>query len=292
LGASIVWGADSTDGNGFRYGLRNQLVYDGNAVNMIGTIQHGTMLDNDNEGHQGFKINEIQDIIAADDIPSQPNVVILHVGTNDCLQNYQISGAPARWQALIQSLLDSIPGVTIITSTLLPNGNFLEDGTPVENLVKGFNAAVPGIVAGFQARNQKVLYVDMHSSFFSIADITASDGTHPTDAGYQKMAAVWYQGFQLAAQVNWLTPPATVAGVSDDQPGGSGDTTCQKVPGNAIGPIQTQRGSGETDGSYVHVPKFLGNFGTSAVSITDWNALYWADINGDVRLEPCALILS
>jgi hypothetical protein len=34
IGASIVWGYDSTDGNGFRYPLRNALVWGGNPVNV------------------------------------------------------------------------------------------------------------------------------------------------------------------------------------------------------------------------------------------------------------------
>ena len=37
-GASIVYGYGSTDGNGFRYNLRNKLVYDGNPVNMVGSV--------------------------------------------------------------------------------------------------------------------------------------------------------------------------------------------------------------------------------------------------------------
>lgn len=40
LGASIVYGYGSTDGNGFRYALRNKLVYDGNPVNMVGSVSN------------------------------------------------------------------------------------------------------------------------------------------------------------------------------------------------------------------------------------------------------------
>ena len=47
LGASIVMGAKSTDSNGFRYPLRNQLVAAGNPVNMIGSQTAGSMIDNE-----------------------------------------------------------------------------------------------------------------------------------------------------------------------------------------------------------------------------------------------------
>lgn len=47
LGASIVNGFRSTDGNGFRDGLRKQLIADGARVNMIGSLKTGAMVDND-----------------------------------------------------------------------------------------------------------------------------------------------------------------------------------------------------------------------------------------------------
>lgn len=53
LGASVVYGQSSTDRNGFRYGLRNKLVWGGNPVNMVGSRQSGLMADNDVEGWPG-----------------------------------------------------------------------------------------------------------------------------------------------------------------------------------------------------------------------------------------------
>ncbi|KFY29420.1 hypothetical protein V493_02376 [Pseudogymnoascus sp. VKM F-4281 (FW-2241)] len=38
LGASITTGYLSTDGNGYRYGLRSKLVQGGNVVNMVGSL--------------------------------------------------------------------------------------------------------------------------------------------------------------------------------------------------------------------------------------------------------------
>lgn len=47
LGASVVNGAGSTTGNGFRYPLRNQLLATGNPVNFIGSQTSGTMVDSE-----------------------------------------------------------------------------------------------------------------------------------------------------------------------------------------------------------------------------------------------------
>jgi hypothetical protein len=46
LGASITWGLFSEIGNGYRKPLRDQLRYDGWAVNMVGSQENGPMTDN------------------------------------------------------------------------------------------------------------------------------------------------------------------------------------------------------------------------------------------------------
>ena len=45
LGASIVFGQDSTDGNGFRGHLRDYLQKDGWDVQMVGSNGNGSMLN-------------------------------------------------------------------------------------------------------------------------------------------------------------------------------------------------------------------------------------------------------
>ena len=169
LGASIVYGLTSTDGNGFRYALRNQLVYNSNPVNMIGSVQSGTMADNDVEGWPGYVITQVASE-AELSIPSQPNLVLLHVGTNDCVQNVDIANAGARLGILIDRLFSTIPDVTIIASTLLPNGN-----SATQANIQTYNGQIPGVVKARQSAGKKITYVDFSSSWFSLSDI-GSDG--------------------------------------------------------------------------------------------------------------------
>lgn len=64
-------------------------------------------------------------------------------------------------------------------------------------------------------------------------------------------------------------------------------TTCDKIPGNSIGPTQTQMESGTDDGPYVHVGVEVAGFaGFTNPSTVNFNnshpeGVYWADINGD-----------
>jgi hypothetical protein len=57
LGASIMYGSGSTDQNGCRQALRTQLRQHGYEVNMVGSRQAGSMIDNDVEGWPGYRIN-------------------------------------------------------------------------------------------------------------------------------------------------------------------------------------------------------------------------------------------
>jgi len=80
LGASITYGYESTDSNGYRYGLRGALVRDGNKVNMIGSVSHGTMHNNEVEGWSGYRIAEVAQM-AERSLPSMPNLVLIHAGS-------------------------------------------------------------------------------------------------------------------------------------------------------------------------------------------------------------------
>ena len=277
LGASIVYGLMSSSGNGFRYALRNQLVDKGNPVRFVGSNHSGSMIDNECEAWPGYTIDQVAEK-AELSIPSQPNLVLLHVGTNDAVQNLDIENAGDRLGSLIDRLFDAIPGVTVVASTLLPNGN-----SKTQANVEIYNRKIPDVVQMRQADGKQIVYVDFSSSYFSTSDLS-SDGTHPTDAGYLKMAEVWYQGITAADGRGWLSLLGD--GIPDVVPGGS-NNSCDKVPGTAIGPIKTQMGSGTDDGLYVHasaqIDGFAGFKNPSGVNFDNPlpEGVFWADIDGD-----------
>lgn len=165
LGASIVHGDQSTDGNGFRYALRNKLIWEGNPVNYIGSQNSGNMADGSCECYPGAKITEVENKSKAT-WSQKPNLVLLHVGTNDCAQSDNVATAHDRLGQLIDNLFAAIPDVTIIASTLLPNTNGVTQGN-----VNTYNKNIPGMIKSKQSQGKKVLYVDFSSSYFSTADI-------------------------------------------------------------------------------------------------------------------------
>ncbi|CAI7589575.1 unnamed protein product [Penicillium glandicola] len=200
LGASITMGYKSKDGNGYRKWLREQLRYAGWEVDMVGTMKTGTMHDNDHDGHIGYRIDQIAKR-AKQIIPQQPNLILINAGTNDALQNYKIDTAGERMDALLTYLFDSIPGTTIILSTLTYN-------TKKPLLASDISKQYLELAAKRRARNESLVLADM-STFIRWNQLV--DGIHPTAAGYEEMSSVWWAAIQEAESEGFLKAPESTS---------------------------------------------------------------------------------
>ncbi|KAH8887189.1 hypothetical protein GQ53DRAFT_874237 [Thozetella sp. PMI_491] len=237
LGASITEGVQSTDGNGYRKWLRSQLRWKGWNVNMVGSKQNGDMADRDNEGHPGWVITEIQSAFESSRW-MMPNLVLINAGTNDCGQNIDTANAGQRLKVMIDEIFSSIPGVTVVVSTLVKSRS---NDACAANLSQQYR----DLVASY-SKDTRIGLADIYS-VISMDDL-ASDGIHPNDYGYKLFASVWWDA--ISKLEDKIQPPAAVAGIDDSATNAA--RTCAKVAGNARGPIQSQRGSGYDDGNYVH----------------------------------------
>ncbi|KJK61604.1 GDSL-like Lipase/Acylhydrolase family protein [Aspergillus parasiticus SU-1] len=260
LGASITYGYQSTDGNGYRRWLCQQLRHAGWWVNMVGSNPNdtSTMNDNEVEATSGFRVDEVTRQ-AERTIPQQPNLILINAGTNDANQyndtTVDVYKTGERMDALLTRLFDAIPGTTIILSTLLPRD--------AESQIVYFTNYISGqyrqIVTARRQKGQRIVLAEM-SDFIKVEDLI--DGTHPTDFGDKKVASVWWEAIQEAEREGLLQPP-NKTGVSDTK-----RTTCKKEygSGNRKGRVQTQRGSGADDGNYVHSSKDMGRIFSPATT--------------------------
>ncbi|KAL4894245.1 SGNH hydrolase-type esterase domain-containing protein [Aspergillus ambiguus] len=196
LGASITEGYGSTDGNGYREYLWRQLRYKGWEVDMVGNKQNGNMEDNDHEGHYGFRIDQIS-AVANKSFHYQPNLILINVGTNDALQDYNINTAGKRVDSLIEKLFGAIPGTTIILSTLLPN-------THQQTRVDVINKQYRKLAVQRRKDGDNVVLAEM-SHFIKPDQLV--DGIHPTDVGYKEMAAVWWASIEAVDEEGMLQRP-------------------------------------------------------------------------------------
>jgi len=201
LGDSITEGTQVP--GGYRIGLWQRLAAAGYRVDFVGTQFNGpaALGDHDHEGHPGWRIDQIDANITGWVRTTTPRTVLLHIGTNDVLQNFNLQGAPNRLSALIDHITAAAPAADVFVATIIPLSS-----TGQEAAARTFNAAIPGIVQSKVNSGKRVHLVDMHAAL-TTADLI--DGIHPTAGGYDKMAATWYAALRSV--------PGTIG-----EPGGTG----------------------------------------------------------------------
>lgn len=188
LGDSITAGQDETGfaRAGYRLGLWQRLVQqDGRAVEFVGS-QHTPswvgVIDLPHEGHGGYRIDQIRAQLDWALWTYVPDLVLLHLGSNDIGQSYSVESAPARLAELAARVCADRPGVLLVVASVTPIPG-------LQHAVDAFNAQVPGIVAALQAGGCRARHVDMGTA---VRPMDLIDGVHPSSVGYDRMAAAWY----------------------------------------------------------------------------------------------------
>lgn len=187
LGDSITSGA--VDIGGYRGPLWNSLVSEGATVDYVGSQNSGpTNFDTDNEGHPGWRIDQISASIIGWLNTYHPQIILLHIGTNDILQSYNVASMPTRLSSLIDQITSTDPTATLIVAQITPLANSTQNAEVVT-----YNNTIPGIVQARSSQGKHVQYVDMYDAV-PVSDL--ADGIHPNDTGYRLMANVWNNALQ------------------------------------------------------------------------------------------------
>lgn len=198
LGDSITDGF--TVPGGYRIGLWQKFVAGGFTVDLVGSLSNGPaeLGDHDHEGHSGWRIDQIDANIVTWLRTFTPHTVLLHIGTNDMIQNP--SGAPARLGTLLDHITATAPDAEVFVATIIPLAG--ADAT-----VRTFNAAIPDLVRTRVAAGRHLHLVDMFSAL-TTADL--ADGVHPNAGGYAKMATVWFNALQsVPGSIGSTRPPTS-----------------------------------------------------------------------------------
>jgi len=184
LGDSITDGY--TVPGGYRIDLEDELVADGSSFDFVGSLSNGPagLADKNHEGHSGFRIDQISSSITAWLTSSQPDVVLLMIGTNDVVQDYQLATAPDRLAALLDQIHATRPLAHLLVASIPPLPGATDD-----QQVRSYNAAIPGLVQTRAGQGRSIRYVEMHAAL-TTADL--ADGVHPSASGYSKIADVWH----------------------------------------------------------------------------------------------------
>jgi lysophospholipase L1-like esterase len=229
LGDSITEGTQVP--GGYRIGLWQRLTAAGYRIDFVGSQFNGpaTLGDHDHEGHPGWRIDQLDANIAGWLTATTPRTVLLHIGTNDVLQNYNLSTAPSRLSTLIDHITTAAPSADVFVATIIPLSSASQEAA-----ARTFNAAIPGIVQSKANAGKRVHLVDMHAAL-TAADLI--DGIHPTAGGYDKMAATWNTAL-LGVPGSIGTPGTSSPTPSTPPAGGASCSAAYAITGQWSGGFQ------------------------------------------------------
>ena len=147
-------------------------------------------------GYNGWRIDQIDAQIVAWMKKEKPAVVLLHLGTNDAIQNYAFSAISTRLSNLITDITTESPQTHVIVAKIIRS---TDAGT--ESRVETFNNSVDAVVAAHAANKELVTMVDMYSAV-STSQLSVGDPYHPNRAGYDAMGDAWFKAIQSLGAIH------------------------------------------------------------------------------------------
>ena len=194
LGDSITQ-ADS-EHSSYRRPLWNLLRQAGYDVEFVGSRQAHfggpppySDFDSDHEGHWGWRTDQVLGHVNTWVGSAQPNIVLIHLGTNDLRAGQSLESTMDELWELIQSLRQNNPSVKVLLAQLIP---IAENESQVAQL----NQLIALIAEYMSMETSPVLLVDQFSGFNAAVGQDTYDGIHPNQLGEQKLAEQWFNALQ------------------------------------------------------------------------------------------------
>ncbi len=214
VGDSITDGSsfDSPDGSGgYRGTLYTLLGNAGYNVDYVGstTINSELLVEKEHDGHSGWRIDQIDSGIAGWlGTIEDPDVVLIHIGTNDFGQGLDTANAINRLDALVLKIATLRPYAHIVVT------NLMERNEPQNAQIQAqFNPYVQAMVNAHVTAGRRVSFLDMRAAV-PIADMP--DQLHPNQTGYDKMAAAWLPAIQAVISPQGDSQPPFLARATGD----------------------------------------------------------------------------
>lgn len=208
LGDSITYDNNSLDGPnprpvGERHAYRNYLWYKlTNAdynVNFVGSRYTGQDIhpsfDGNNEGWPGITSYDLADRTYGFLELSRPNIVLLHIGTND--HSTSIWGLNDLLDEIDRYESDYSRHVTVVLAKILSSTHAESAAIRYE-----YNHNLGSLANSRKHDGDDIVVVDMYSGAGINYSTDMVDTSHPNNTGYYKMAKVWF-----AALENIMSPP-------------------------------------------------------------------------------------
>ena len=215
LGDSITRGGPGADTPypSYRYYLDESLRASGYGVDFVGSgsSAYGRFVfDQQHDGHGGYTTGMMVGTSSFSPLAAwlaaspTPEIVLLHVGTNDAINGVPVATRLANVKQIVTLLRQKNPKVRVMVAKIIPTG----DATRNAQQIAPFNAGLPGLAAEVSTASSPVTVVDLYAGYDGVAD-NQPDGIHPKTTGERKMAGAWQRA--LAPILSATPTPTTKA---------------------------------------------------------------------------------
>jgi hypothetical protein len=194
LGDSITEGMgwNYPTGGGYRSKLFSLGLKDAKNFTFVGTRSNGPDLvdgkpfPKNHEGTSGISIEDLMNNVvgkgALTGSAVQPHIILLHIGTNNMYGTHTQQPEVYMGQ-LLDKIIQACPDALLVVAKIIPySGN--------TSGINSFNSKLPGLVSDRANKGAHIILIDQNTGFLS-TDIS-TDNVHPNEAGYTRMAGVWY----------------------------------------------------------------------------------------------------
>lgn len=153
----------------------------------------------------------------------KPDIILLQIGTNDILSNYN-DGITDRLENLVDTILSDMEENSVIYVSTIPDidvekvsdwfwsygeikwNNTTEDFAKIiQEYINSYNESIYNLTEKMQSEGKPVKFADIHSVVDYQEDLY--DGVHPNEQGYEKMGKYWSE--VVDSEIKGQNPPAT-----------------------------------------------------------------------------------
>ena len=202
LGDSITAGSHGTVG--YRRNLYLDLVNSGFNVDFVGSQSAGSGFDADHEGHGwqtasyfNSRLNGPAGYLLT---ANPPDVILYHIGTNSLGGSDVVSYALAANETL-RIIYEYDPDITVILAKII-----LTTDSARNSRTHNYNLLLEEYAQYWSDNGYSIIVVDMENTLvpalYPAGDL--ADIVHPTTAGYEKIADVWYDALDDILPVSVL----------------------------------------------------------------------------------------
>ena len=180
----------------YRWHLWRLIRQGGFGVDFVGSVHPQAApdeeLDADHEGHSGFFTTEILNDLPGWLAANTPDVVLLHIGTNDIGSCRSIDETAKTTEQIIDVIQGHNPKVITLLAKIIPidYDGYCATGESVHQTLRKLNQRL-GVIS---IAKPGVIVIDLYSALDAKADLR--DALHPNKRGFKKMAQGWFQALR------------------------------------------------------------------------------------------------